>query len=160
MTFTPEEIQELVLLNSKLIKIEEHIISRLEKQYSNIKKDLNDCEDLVDYELDVIVSYYLKETDIDWFEDNDNILVEYNNSAKSILFNEHGYRIGDNEDHKELGIMSNYPEEIQEMRHCYLFHDLYDHHFGINMRDCLRIGSIWIDIVNTTQSRFNLETKD
>jgi hypothetical protein len=36
--------------------------------------------------------------------------------------------------------------------HCWLFHDLYDHSYGFSkpsvpLRDCLRIGKIWVDVV-------------
>ncbi|MDP1635258.1 MAG: hypothetical protein Q8L69_11335, partial [Gallionellaceae bacterium] len=54
-------------------------------------------------------------------------------------------------------------EQLAAEPHCHLFHDLYDHSYGVEqpsvpLRDCLRIGTVWIDVVIRQQYCLDLET--
>ncbi|MEA3643612.1 MAG: hypothetical protein VBE63_27330, partial [Lamprobacter sp.] len=58
-----------------------------------------------------------------------------------------------------------FPGRLNQIPHCWLFHDLYDHHYGLeqpalSLGECLRIGEIWVRIAVEHQATLDLETGD
>ena len=58
--------------------------------------------------------------------------------------------LADGMDHRESGRTD--MAQLDGEPHCWLFHDLYDHSYGFSkpcvpLRDCLRIGKVWVDVV-------------
>ena len=58
-----------------------------------------------------------------------------------------------------------FPGRLNEIPHCWLFHDLYDNSYGLaqpalSLRDCLRIERIWVRVALDHQATLDLETGD
>ena len=104
-----------------------------------------------DYELDVVVTFILKESDPEWNDDDDNILVE----LKTVLFygkgfNEWEYYKSQNHNDFTNPIMGH---PMKDENHCWLYHSLYDHTSPqLDWGDILRIGSSQIDFRLTIQN--------
>lgn len=67
----------------------------------------------------------------------------------------------DEQDFREAG--RPFPGRLNETPHCWLFHDLYDHSYGLgqpalSLRDCLRIDRIWVRVAVEHQATLDLET--
>lgn len=141
-------MEQLVLLNHKLEETERFIVSLSDLKRSECELLLNAFE-ICDYEIEANVTYFLSSSDAEYKENDDNILVEQRLgiTSKSQFFN---FEI----DHKEIGY--EYPDSIKDIKHCYLFHDLYDHQH-LSWEDCLRIDSIWVDVKVIHQNSFNVK---
>jgi hypothetical protein len=86
----------------------------------------------------------LREDDPEYEEDDDNILmaVEY-----LYLGSRNSGDFGNTADVN----FAEFPERHMGEWHCYLYHDLYDH-LGLDWRDLLRIGLLYVEIKIDEQS--------
>ena len=69
--------------------------------------------------------------------------------------------LADGMDHRESGRTD--MAQLDGEPHCWLFHDLYDHSYGFSkpcvpLRDCLRIGKVWVDVVIRQQYCLDIAT--
>jgi len=110
---------------------------------------------MVDFELDAKLGYVLREDDSEYREDSDNYLTEREESIKrqKDVYQLDGYG----------GSQLSDVDGMHSEAHCWLFHDLYDHSYGLTMpkvplRDCLRLGKVWVDVVIRQQYLLNLDT--
>jgi len=55
--------------------------------------------------------------------------------------------------HNELGIG---PKELNAFKHCWLFHDMIDHH-NLSLEQCCQFKDFWIDFNIQHQATFNVE---
>jgi hypothetical protein len=146
--FTPSEVDQLLCLNNRLSKLEHHLLdegNRLEPSLQMRVADPNDP--MNDYEIEAKLYYILRKTDSAFDDDNDNYLTmrRYINLKECAKNNS---QFCDGEDWRET---LPFTDQLDQAPHCWLFHDLYDHGYGENMRalslrDCLRIDSIWVVI--------------
>jgi hypothetical protein len=100
----------------------------------------------------------LNKDDPEFDDSDDNVLTKRDIGLKR-LDRTHG--IGDGRDHREIG--SVFPGQLNDTIQCWLFHDLYDHSYGIdqpalNLNDCLRIGSILGYVAVRHQATLNIES--
>lgn len=145
--FTQSEINQLLCLNQRLSKLERHLLNegnRLEPPLQMRMADPNDP--MNDYEIEAKLYYILRKTDSAFNDDDDNYLTMRYIDLKGCAKN--NSRFCDGEDWREILPST---DQLDQAPHCWLFHDLYDHDYGENMkalslRDCLRIGSIWVVI--------------
>lgn len=161
--YSDAEIQRLVVLNERLTFIEQVLKCEAEKESQLLKLRVADPSDvLYDYEIDVTMNFVLREDDSEYDEDDDNILTTRHFSVKHLDRDpEQEWGVGDDQDHKET--CRKFPGVLNDVRHCYLFHDLYDHSYNLEMIElsfdqCLRVGQIWFDIEVKKQVSLNVDT--
>ena len=102
---------------------------------------------LSDYEIEVVLDYYLREDDPAYRDDDDNILAKRCYSLKGVA-SDGDLWFDDGENHNVFEGWDGHP--MKDEHHCWLFHDLYDHSYRDSSRlpwkDIMRIGTIWVDI--------------
>lgn len=124
-------------LNQQLFSLEKRLFPDIRKKYAGLTARVNDPNDwLDDFELDIEVTFYLREDDPEYEENCDNVLTQFSCSYQEDLEWGFGW-------HSE-----NYMEPYDYFagqRHCYTYHQLYDHQY-LDWRDLLRIGRIELNI--------------
>jgi len=122
---TDDEVQKIISLNTKLYEVAKAIASnekRLEAELENKKKS----GEIYDYELETKVTYYL--------------------SALGAVYHETFSPVGGmcrNEEFDDWNDMGHIEHPIFTMKHCWLFHDLYDH-INLSLRAIALIDrAIW-----------------
>ena len=137
---------KLIKFNKQLHLFQDRIIKEAKKIDSELIKRVNDKDDeLDDYEIDLQVSFYLKDDDPDYREDQDNIIAILNDYVKGISlpdYTEFDFR-WDETNHCEFQYWDWH--EMKDEHHCWLYHCLYDH-TSLTWEDIMRIGSFWADI--------------
>lgn len=152
---TPKDVQGLLQLNRHLAKLEDFLVaqeSSLSAILANKEADPNDP--MADYEIEAELHYTLREDDPEWSDDSDNFLTQRTESLKGSAT----CVMSDDFRENRPGM-----EEVNTEPHCWLFHDLYDHRYGLTkpdvpLLDCLRLGKVWVDVVIRQQYWLNLET--
>lgn len=147
-----EQRQFLTDLNNKLTDIELGIKKECQLLNTELEKRLNDPDDwLEDYEIECYVQFTLKETDLDYDEDNDNILVEL--MTDQIKHEDWSWGIGDGKNHNDMEGWENCP--MSHEHHCSMYHALYDH-TKLGWVNILRIGKIYVDIEVIYQKSYEI----
>jgi hypothetical protein len=139
---TDADIGQLLALNRRLrdltgflAALSASLVPRMEE---SMRRDSPDS--FLDYDITAHLIYILRDDDPDYDHDDDNILTIRKESLKK--FSRHVL-----DDFTEpVG-----PVALRAEPHCWLFHDLYDHGYGLesprlSFHDCLRVGAIWVDI--------------
>jgi hypothetical protein len=152
---SPSERAYILSINARLRKIQDHVIREAEQIIPQLKTRVADVTDpLVDFEVEVRVSYHLREDDPAYDENDDNIFIEQEESVTHILdYDDHCYR---SRNWNAMQGIEGHP--LQHEYHCWFYHDLYDHH-ALDFHDLLRIGWIWVDIKTIYQYMEDLEGK-
>jgi hypothetical protein len=158
--FTAAEINELLLFNQRLAELEIYLCALGKKECSVLDPRVVDPNDpLDDYEIDATLYFTLREDDPAFDEDDDNFLSQRLISLKHL--DRWGTQLADGLDHREP--CRCFPGMLNEIAHCWLFHDLYDHNYGLErpalrLHDCLRVGSIWVDVAVRHQATLDIKT--
>src|SRR2546427_800335 len=81
-------------INTRLRTIQDHVIREAERMIPQLKTRVADMTDpLVDFEVEVRVTYHLREDDPAYDENDDNIFVEQEDSVTHMLdYDDHCYR--------------------------------------------------------------------
>lgn len=151
--FDADEMAFLVKLNERLKTVEKHLCEASRRECATLDARIEDTDDpLSDYEIDAELYYCLSEDDPEYQEDADNILTK---RTLISLKNLEQTSLDDGEDHRLVNI----GDPFCQMEQCWLFHDLWDHEYGLDQRavtaqEMLRIGEIEIDIVVRHQLMF------
>ena len=157
--FTDSEVERLMKLNRHLGGIESLIHNAVHELKPGLIDKIKNPDDLMaDFEIDAEIDFILRDDDLEASEDSDNILATRSNSAAYIGDKAAGENIVDFRES-----CNSETEQLAAEPHCHLFHDLYDHSYGVEqpsvpLRDCLRIGTVWIDVVIRQQYCLDLET--
>lgn len=159
--FTTDEINQLLDFNERLAELEHYLCDVGAKEELRFAARVSDSNDpLNDYEIDATLYFILREDDPEFDEDEDededNFLTRRTMSLKQL---DKKWGLGDGKDHRIS--IPHFPDRLNEIAHCWLFHDLYDHSYGLaqpalTLQDCLRVGSIWIDIVVRHQATLSI----
>ena len=155
--FTPDEVEHLVRLNNRLAFLQCYLHQVDQSIYEQMSARVADPTDpLDDFEVDVTLSFMMREDDPELADDSDNFLT----TRTVCILGDHDDRML-GEDFRET--IRRFPGRLNEIPHCWLFHDLYDHSYGlkapaVSLHDCLRIGRIWVEIAVRHQSTLDLET--
>ena len=152
---TEEEKKKILELNSTLSDLEKRINREAEKIAVECDKRIGSPEEefLKDYEIEFEVQYFLREDDLAYNEEGDNILANFSHnwSKEEKIVLETGYNWN------EMAHMEQ-KEETHHDYHCWLFHELYDHaRPRLTKKDLLRIGSVWVDVRLIYQHCFGLK---
>ncbi len=135
---------ELLKFNNQLHLFQDRIIKEAKKLDSELVKRVEDENDeLEDYEIELELSFYLKEDDKEYKEDDDNIIMTLKDYVKGISDNHRDKFPWDNTNHNEFLFRNNH--NMKDEHYCWFYHCLYDH-TELTWEDILRIGSFWMDI--------------
>jgi len=143
--FTAEEISQLLRFNQQLLALEQYLCELSAKECMTLDARVCDPNDpLDDYEIEATLYFTLGEDDPAFDEDDDNYLTQRRISLKRLP---RDWGLGDGQDHREP--VRHFPGDLNEVPHCWLFHDLYDHDYGLEqpslmLQDCLRVG--WMSL--------------
>lgn len=147
------EVSKLLRLNRRLATIETFSRAFCGQIKNDIEKQIADpANPLQDFEIDVELQHMVSESDRDYDEgSSDNLLTVQN------------YWPWDDETHHLDWRAVCRREELNLEPHCYLFHDLYDHggrglYPPTPPEECLRIGTVFVDVIVKYQFEMNLET--
>ncbi len=149
-----DEITRLLQMNERLGSVGNLLQQVAHDVTPRLEAKLADHEDsMYDYEIEVRIDYQLREDDPEYSEKSDNFLTSRHYSAK--IRRSEGF---DNQFRRYIG----QPDALHAVAHCRLFHDLYDHGYGpdqprLSFRDCLRIGSAFVDVQIWQQYRVDIE---
>ena len=155
--FTPEEVDRLVRLNERLGFLQRYLDETGPALCAPMAARVADPDDpLDDFEIEAILHFMLCEDDPEYDEDSDAFLTERRFSMKA---DHSDSRQGI--DYRET--VRRFPGQLNQIPHCWLFHDLYDHSYGpeqpaLSLADCLRIDQIWVRIVVEHQATLDLKT--
>jgi hypothetical protein len=134
-----DEINGLLNLNRHLKDVSTHLKAVSNDVTPRLEAKLADPADpMTDYEIEVEIAYVLREDDPEYDDNDDNYLTERYESAKREAFTVNDFN-------------RTFSEAPWLGPHCYLLHDLYDRSYGqtkpaLSLRDCLRIGRIYVDV--------------
>lgn len=146
------EVSKLLRLNSRLATIEAFSRELCRPIKCDLENQIADPDNpLQDFEIDIELQHMLSESDRDYEEASDNFLTVQNYSAWRSDLHKRDWR--------EVCIY----EELNIEPHCYLFHDLYDHggsglYSPTPPKECLRIGTVFVDVIVKYQFEMNIET--
>lgn len=158
--FSQEEIDKLLYLNRHLQTLQDYLLQVGKEQAALLEPRVADPTDpLDDFEIDATLYFTLREDDPDFDEYDDNFLTQREISLKRASEGEQCWDLLS--DWREPGTM----DYLVQEPHCYLFHDLYDHSYGLEqpaltLSDCLRIGSIWVNVAVKHQSTLDVDSGD
>lgn len=156
--FAPQEIDQLLRLNRRLTDLETYLVAVGRQESARLDVRVADPDDpLTDYEIQATLDFILREDDPAFDEDDDNIL------TVRTIFLKYPERdegpLGDAKDWREP--LAYYPGDLGKTPHCWLFHDLNGHSYGLeqpclSLRDCLRVGNIWLDVAVIHQTNLDI----
>ena len=156
--YTTDEINGLIRLNERLSALERYLCDLGERECLNLDARVADPNDpLDDYEIEATLYYTIGTDDPAFDEGEDGFLTQRRISLKRI---NREWGLGDELDHREPG---RFPGDLNNLAHCWLFHDLYDHDYGLEkpaltLQDCLRVDSIWVDVAVHHQATLDIKT--
>ena len=113
---------------------------------------------LVDYAISAILHFKLREEDSEYNEYAGSTL-----TYRKIDLKQLGKKpaLGSGKDYKDK--VRRYPPGLNEVIHCWLFHDVYGYSYGLsapalNLDECLRVGEINVAIQVTQQTKLSIDT--
>ncbi len=142
-----EQVVQLRALNARLHNLQKKLIKEAINLDQALLTRLADSNDsLHDYEIEIIINFYLKESDQEYKDDKDNIITVIDEYVKKISLTDNSSEWRWNGNHNEYkGRDFGGSSLISKDHHCWWFHCLYDHNH-LFVEDLLRIGIIWSDI--------------
>ena len=149
---TDAEVSQLLALNRYLKDVMLQIKSVSADIKTQMEAKLADANDsMYDYEIEARLDYVLREDDSDYDEYDDNYLATRTEYLK-------GSSIRDDEVPAEIF----YHHKLMAESFSWLLYDLYTNFDGgesskLTLRDCLRIGKVFVDIQVTQQYDFNVQ---
>ena len=133
----------LMKLNKTLIKLEKQIQAELNRLHILGKQRVEDHSDWVeDFEIEAYINFILNESDPEFDEDLDNILVQLRESRPDEKRVKPPYLGNEQINHNTF---QHWEHPMSNEYHCWLYHCLYDH-TDLGWSNILRIGEIWLDV--------------
>lgn len=161
-TLTDEEINAAIAMNERLTRLEEDVKNEcLRIEDGLIARIERGDKFLTDYEIDIDIDFYMDDQDPEYYEDDvyhdTEIMTSLNKHVKRLpneIQKEDYWGIGDREDHNDRMKELNVTHPLWGIRHCYLFHELYDHS-PMPLKHLARISDIFTDIKVYYQNSFS-----
>jgi len=136
---SPEQHEKLMRLNATLRDVEARFHAAGLQASTSLEHRIADPTDwLTDYELEIEVDYFLREDDLDYEENDDNILMIQEEYLGKLARRGRAHKWSPDRDCREPG------SSFEGERDCRLYRDLYGP-CGLTWTDLLRIGTIWVD---------------
>lgn len=155
---SPQEIRAALAFNEQLITLEKALLAENIRLTEEMELRLQGNDPfLVDYEIEMDISFYLRDDD-PFSEDNNSganddmdsdaaLVSAVRDSWRKITVREAANPkftgFGDSRDHKDKDFVGDC--KLSSVRHCALFQRLYDY-CGVPMKHMGRIGVIWADV--------------
>ena len=138
---SPDERNQLMELNVRLKHLEAQYLPIMNAKGASLQERVRDSADWMRrFNLEIVLTYYLREDDPEYDEFDDNVLMRVRES---------GFDFDDPYRDWGFGITSvnycHFKERYAGEHHCYLYHALSDH-CDLDWRDLLRIGEIGVDV--------------
>lgn len=141
------ELAKIEALHAQLIVVEAKFYPILEAKHRELTARVVDLADwMQEFNLELWLTYYLREDDPEWETDCDNILMQCEYLGNWSAMNDWGFGML-HINHAEPGF------PFENPHHCYSFHELYAH-CDLDWRDLLRIGNIHVEIKIDEQGGF------
>ena len=138
------QLQYLQRLNAQLVVIEQQVKREALDLIAQLDARVHHPDDwLADYELELEVSFWLREDDPAYQEDDDNILVTLKEYLTLLRVPDYDCGLDDGINHNAFQQRDGHP--MQGECHCWVYHRLYDH-TDLWFDDMLRIGHIWVNM--------------
>ena len=139
-----DDIAYLRAINDRLKTLQDMLLKEAINLDKTLRARVEDAEDrLHDYEIELKLFFYLKETHPDFKEDDDNIITIIHEYFKGIASDSKNFPWRWSDNHNEFKGWANHP--LRDEHHCWWLHCLYDHNY-LEISDILSIGDIWSDI--------------
>lgn len=146
-----EERGQLMALNEQLKQLEEQFLPMMNAKGEELQARVADPADwMQDFNLGIVFTFYLREDDPEYEEDDDNILMQieeivfdYNDQYRD----DFGFGITNTSTH----YFSEFRDDFEGQHHCYMYHELYAYSY-LEWSDLLRIGDIYVEIKIEEQS--------
>ncbi len=148
--FTQSELQTVLTLHNQLKEIEIFLVNEQRRLKEQIEPRVH--HGLSDYELEIKVTYFLREDDPSYSDETDTMVAEYVSPFKHNPLSEEDFGVGSQTDHNDKAEWS---RAFPDTNMCWLFHDLEDHH-SLKWSDLLRIGEIWVEVIPILQVFYNV----
>jgi hypothetical protein len=143
---TIQEKNWLGELNLRLRNLEDKFSPILHAKFKELKmREAEKSDWLEEFNLGYRLTFYLREDDFEFDENDDNILMQI--EAGIFKYSEKlDWGFGATQvDHGEAG------EYFGDGCHCYLYHQLYDHCY-LDWKDLFRIGALYMEVIIEEQS--------
>lgn len=130
-------------LNESLREFENKYSVIMDTKYIELQARVSDTSNwLMEFNLEYVITFYLRDDDPEYDEEDDNILMEIDN----LYLPDRDWGLGSTHvDHAE-------PRECFPCEsHCFLYHELYGH-CNLDWRDLFRIGAVYMEIKIEEQS--------
>jgi hypothetical protein len=155
--YTTDEINVLIRLNERLSALEQYLCDLGKKECLKLGARVADPNDpLDDYEIEATLYFTIGADDPAFDEDEEGFLTQRHISLKRVNWE---WGLGDGLDHREP---RQFPGDLKNIPHCWLFHDLYDHAGlespALTLQDCLRVDSIWVDVAVHHQATLDIKS--
>lgn len=137
----------LLEFNDSLRKLEDKFNPIIDAKLQELQARVADPSDwLMEFNLTLFITFYLREDDLEYEEDDDNILMGFQQRffENAPLDLEWGFGAT----HVDHAVPI---QDFTDECHCYLYHQLYDHCY-LDWRDMFRIGSLYVEIKIAEQS--------
>jgi hypothetical protein len=146
-SLTPDEKAWLLQLNDSLTQLEDRFLPILDVKLKELQARVDDPSDwMTEFNLDYVITFYLREDDPEYDDADDNILMQLQSSH---FFREAQDRVwGFGATHVDHAISF---KCFSGEKHCYTYHQLYDH-CHLDWRDLLRIGNLYVELKINEQS--------
>jgi hypothetical protein len=135
---TADDIQALQIFNNQLATLEKKIIKECQALKESGRKRLDSTDEyfLTCFRMHIKIEYYIGEDDPAYSDDRDNCIATSKRMGSDIII------YGDN----DWNVMRSSDHPLAHQKHCWLFHDLYDH-ANLSWKDILRIRGINTHII-------------
>jgi hypothetical protein len=138
-----DQQQVLHRLHDRLTEIEQQVRREALALIAQLDERVQHPDDwILDYELELVVTFCLRADDPAYQEDDDNILATVKADLKGLATPEH-WGIADGRNHNTFPWPAGHP--LRGAYHCWLYHTLY-HRTDLWWADLLRIGSLWVEM--------------
>jgi len=134
----------LMKFNQMMTQLEERYFPVLNAKFSQLTARVNDPSDwLADFNLEYFITFYLREDDPEFEEDDDNVLLIIPSSHFIHDTCERGFGYTQ-EDYAHQAC-------FRGEQHCYTYHQLYDH-FDLGWSEFFRIGEVHFEMKSDEQA--------
>jgi len=144
IAFSADQRQYVQRINDRLMVIERQVKREALALIAQLEARVHDPDDwLSDYDIELAVSFLLREDDPAYKEDNDNILATLKEHLTLLRTSAYECALDDGVNHNIAHAIDGHP--MQGEFHCWLYHCLYDH-TPLTPEDLLQIGHVLVNL--------------
>lgn len=151
-TLSEEQKEQLFEFNKRLSELEKSVVQEVILRNAELEERVADPNDwLADYDINIEMSFYLREDDPEWKDDKDCYISITFEAPKALLAIRGSKAPSAYKPMYVLRPEANFcslPAEhpLSTFRHCWYFHQLYAVK-QVSFQNLLRIGTVWADVI-------------